>query len=39
MAKHVINSILFTMADTRLAVCLYQWPWTLHAYKWSFYWP
>jgi len=25
------------MADTRLVMCLYKWPWTLHSYEWSFY--
>jgi len=29
MAKHFIDSVLFNMADTRLVVCLYKWPWTL----------
>jgi len=27
------------MADTRLVMCLYKWPWMLHSYKWSFYQP
>jgi len=38
MTKHVFDSILFNMADTRRVMCLYKWPWTLHSYKWSFYW-
>jgi len=24
------------MANTRLVVCLYKWPWTLHSYEWRF---
>jgi len=32
MAKHFFNSILFNMADTRLVMCLYEWPWTFHPY-------
>jgi len=27
------------MADTRLVMCLFQWPWTFHSYEWSFYLP
>jgi len=37
MAKHSFDSVLFSMADMHLVICLYKWPWMLHSYEWSFY--
>jgi len=31
MVKHSFDSILLNMDDTRLDVCLYKSPWTLHS--------
>jgi len=37
MAKHFLDSISFSMANTHWVTCL--WPWTFHSYEWSFYGP
>jgi len=37
MAKHSFDLISFNMADMRLVMCLYKWPWMLYSYEWSFY--